>query len=301
MYRYLVNSSTSNVAFNALGKVSLRLKKYAPDCVDLRESAYTPLEAAFYSPASKFLINVDLEKCLGLHAAAFICTSTSPHPFIQTLRAYAAGKCHDYVHSSLFEFYGSFQPRSAAEVVGLSYNSGHSAISHLPAFASALPWEPLTPEENETFLRGICERDYIDNGFTLDAAAGWKGWGPLSHEAGEAEFNRLVRVFKAIGTNGYQRHSALDGDIEGQVLKHDDDYKVFVSRGQHRIAALAAMDQTRAPIRVLPQAVSRSDAAVWPNVVRGYYTVEQAQSVFDRIFDGRQPNEAASAPAKQSA
>lgn len=301
MYHYLVNSSTSNAAFNALGKVSLKLKKYAPDCIDLRKSANTPLEAAFYSPESKFLLDVDLDKCLGLHAASFICSPTSRHPFIQTLRAYNEGKCREYVHSPLFDFYSSFQPRSAAEVVGLSGDIPQSAISNLPAFASALPWEPLSPEENESFMRAICERDYIDNGFSLDAAAGWKGWGPVSHEAGQAEFDRLLRVFKAIGTNGYQRHSALDGDIEGQVLKHAGDYKVLISRGQHRIAALAAINMSKAPIRLLPQVVSRSDVAVWPNVVRGYYTVEQAQSVFDRIFDGRQPGEAASEPAKQSA
>lgn len=301
MYHYLVNSTAPCAAFNALGKVSLRLKKYAPDCIDLRARTHNPLEAVFHSPEGKFLLDVELVRCLGLHSAAFICSPTSHHPFIRTLRAYSEGRCREYEQSALFEFYESFQPQSAADAVGLSRKSAHDAISNRPAFASALPWEHLSPHENEDFLRKICERDYIDNGFTLDAAAGWKGWGPVSNEAGEAEFSRLLRAFKAIATKGYQRHSALDGDIEGQVLKNGDEYRVLISRGQHRIAALAAMDISKAPIRLLPQAVSRSDVAFWPNVVRGYYTIDQARFVFDRIFNGQQPDQAASDIAKQSA
>ncbi len=301
MYRYLVNSSKPHAAFDSLGKISLRLKKYAPDCIDLRARFDHPLVAVHYSPENKFLLDVELDKCLGLHSAAFSCSPASNHPFIRTLRAYAEGKCHDYSQSALFDFYASFQPQSAADVVGLSRESTHAAISNRPAFASALPWEHLSPEENEDFLRAICERDYIENGFKLTAAAGWKGWGPLSTEAGEAEFSRLLRVFKAIGTDGYQRHSALDGDIEGQILQHEDRYRILISRGQHRIAALAATGMSKAPVRFLPQVVSRSDAAFWPNVERGYYTVEQAQSVFDRIFHGHQPYQAASDVAKRIA
>jgi hypothetical protein len=298
MYHYLVNSSAPHAAFNALGRVSLRLKKYAPDCIDLRARSVHPLEAVFYSLDSKFLLDIDLEKCLGLHAAAYPCAADSAHPFIRTLRDHARGNCRSYDHSALSDFYASFQPQSAADVIGLP---GHALLSECTPFASALPWEHLTPAENETFLQAICTRDYIDNGFKLTAAAGWKGWGPISHEAGEAEFSRLLRVFKAIGTTGYQRHPALDGDIEGQIMKHDSDYRIMISRGQHRIAALAAIGMTKAPIRLLPQIISRSDAAFWPNVVRGYYTSEQALAVFDRIFHGRQPDRAAIDDTKQSA
>lgn len=68
------------------------------------------------------------------------------------------------------------------------------------------------------------------------------------------------------------------------------EYRVMISRGQHRIAALAAMGAKTAPVRLLPKIIARSEASLWPNVDRGFYTVEQAMAVFDRIFEGRQPD-----------
>lgn len=272
-----------------LGNLSLRLKKYAPDCVDLRGLTDDPLKAAYLSPEQKFLLDVDLDKCLGLHGAAFSCAATGAHPFVRTLRAYAAGLCKDYAGSDLREFYDRFQPESAAQALGLSGDDMHPELSARSAFASTLPWDFLSPQENENVLKSICNQDYADNGFALTADAGWKAWGPVSDEAGEAEFARLLHVFNSLQASGYHRHSALDGDIEGQLLAHGSDYRVMISRGQHRIAALAAVGAGSAPIRLLPKTISRADVRLWPNVERGFFTVEQALAVFDRVFEGRQP------------
>lgn len=272
-----------------LGGLSLRLRKYAPDCVDLRGLTDDPLKAAYLSPEQKFLLDIDLDKCLGLHAAAFSCSATGSHPFVRTLQAYAAGTCRDYAGSELQAFYQRFQPRSAALAVGLSDDDTHQELSARSPFASTLPWDFLSPEENETVLKAICKQDYVDNGFALTADAGWKAWGPVSNDAGEAEFARLLHIFESLKKSGYHRHSALDGDIEGQVLSDGTAYRVLISRGQHRIAALAAMGATSAPIRLLPKTIARSDVTLWPNVDRGFYSTEQALAVFDRVFQGRQP------------
>jgi hypothetical protein len=289
MYRYLVKSHAPHWAFDLLGKISLRLRKYAPDCVDLRGLAENPLKASYLSPDQKFLFDVDLDQCLGLHSAAFGCSSTSAHPFIRTLQAFVNDGCDSYVNSQLKVFYDSFQPRSAAEAVGLSAGLSHPELVTRSPFASSLPWDFLTPAQNDTFLRAICARDYAENGFALTADAGWKVWGPISDEAGQAEFSRLLHIFNSVTRSGYQRHAALDGDIEGQVMTDGSVCRVLISRGQHRIAALAATGSKTAPVRLLPKMISRSEVAFWPNVDRGFYTMDQALSVFDRMFQGRQP------------
>lgn len=290
MYRYFVNAHTPHRAFQLLGNLSLRLRKYAPDCVDLRGATDCPLKASYLSPEQKFVFDVELDRCLGLHSAAFICSSESNHPFIQTLHAHADGDCDSYATSDLKRFYEAFQPGTAADVVGLSPDDTHPALSAASPFASSLPWDFLTPEENEQVLRATSARDYSDNGFQLSADAGWKVWGPVSDAAGEAEFSRLVSIFNSVRTSGYRRHDALDGDIEGQLMSLGSEYRVMISRGQHRIAALAAMGAKTAPVRLLPKIIARSEASLWPNVDRGFYTVEQAMAVFDRIFQGRQPD-----------
>jgi hypothetical protein len=289
MYRYFVNAHTPHKAFDLLGRLSLRLRKYAPECVDLRGVSDDPLKAAYLSPERKFLCNVELDKCLGLHAAAFRCSLASDHPFIRSLQSYAAGECDHYATSALKGFYHGFQPQSAAEAVGLAADGAHPELSARSPFASSLPWDFLTPDQNEEFLRETCTRDYAENGFTLTADAGWKVWGPVSDEAGQAEFSRLLHIFQSVRRSGYQRHPALDGDIEGQLMADGPEYRVLISRGQHRIAALAAMGAQTAPIRLLPKVISRSEVMFWPNVDRGFYTVDQAQAVFDRMFQGRQP------------
>lgn len=289
MYRYFVNSHAPHKAFDLLGRLSLRLRKYAPDCADLRGVCDDPLRAAYLSPEQKFLCNVTVDKCLGLHAAAFNCSLTGDHPFIRSLQSYAKGECDHYANAPLKDFYQAFQPQSAAEVVGLAVDAAHPDLSARSPFASSLPWDFLTPEQNEQFLRAICARDYAENGFALTADAGWKVWGPVSDDAGQAEFSRLLHIFQSVRRSGYQRHPALDGDIEGQLMADGSKYRVLISRGQHRIAALAAMGAQTAPVRLLPKVISRSEVTFWPNVDRGFYTIDQALAVFDRMFQGQQP------------
>lgn len=289
MYRFLVNAHTPHRVFGMLGKLSVRLQKYATGCDDLRAVTGNPLEAVYLSPERPFLVDVPLEKCLGLHGSAFPCTIDSAHPFIRTLVVHGESGVSSYENSPLEDFYLDWQPRCGADTVGLPPGEAHPELAARSPFAGALPWDHRTPEEHEAFWRAICEMDYRDNGFALEATDGWKVWGPMSPQAGEAELQRLLRIHASMRRSGYQRHAALDGDIEGQILRHGDDYRVLIARGQHRIAALAATGAPTAPLRLFPMTISRSDVESWPNVTRGFYSRAQALSVFDRMFAGRQP------------
>lgn len=288
MYRFFVNSHAPHHVFDVLGKVSVRLQKYAAGCVDLRDATSDPFEARYLSSEKPFVIDVPLESCLGLHSAAFSCSMRGNHPFIRTLTACNASSS-SYEGSPLEEFYRTWKPKCGADAVGLSAQDAHPELALRSPFAGVMPWDNKTPQEHELFWRGICKNDYQDHGFTLDSNDGWKCWGPMSQQAGNAEYQRLLRIYRSVGRSGYLRHPALDGDIEGHILQHEEDFRVLVGRGQHRIAALAAAGEASAPIRLFPVVVSRGDVDKWPNVVRGYYTRNQALQVFDRMFDARQP------------
>lgn len=288
MYRFLVNTHTPPRIFSILGRVSVRLQKYAAGCIDLRDVTTDPLVARYLSSEKPFLIDVPLDRCLGLHSGSFSCSINSNHPFIRTLLSYDASSS-SYNGSPLEEFYQLWKPQCGAEAVGLSMQETHPELALGSPFACAMPWDNKTPKEHEVFWRGICRNDYQDHGFHLDASDGWKCWGPMSQQAGHAEFQRLVHIYQSVSRSGYHRHSALDGDIEGQILQHGEESRVLVGRGQHRIAAMAAAGEASVPIRLFPMTVSRGDVESWPNVVRGYYTSNQALQVFDRMFAGQQP------------
>ncbi|TVQ97059.1 MAG: hypothetical protein EA403_15240 [Spirochaetaceae bacterium] len=56
------------------------------------------------------------------------------------------------------------------------------------------------------------------------------------------------------------------------------------------MAAVAALEHPSIALHIPPVAiVNRADHASWPAVTAGLLTPAQALTVFDRIFEGRQP------------
>lgn len=270
-----------------------RLWRHLPRAVDMRGLAADAWDAVHASPDRPFVIDVPLSDCLGLMPAAFRCDRLGGHPFVETLRGVIDGRVTGYAGSPLEAFYQSWQPASAAEVLGVT---GASALRWLPPLASPLPWDSLTPDAHLRLWSDIAARDYRDSGFDLSPEAGWKGWGPMRQDAGEAEFARLRRAMAAIRRHGYHRHAAYDGDIAAQVLCRGDKLRFALGPGQHRVAALSALGHEDIPLRCDPHFIRREDAPRWPNVRRGLYTQDQAVAVFDRIFAAARPPAVLTAP-----
>lgn len=267
-------------------RIMRHLWRHVPRCRDLRGVARDAWEAVHACPDRPFVIEVAVADCLGLGPTALPCGLTGGHPFIDTLVAVRAGRITGYAGSPLAHYYARWQPATAGEVLGLPRAEAWAALAPL---ACALPWDSLDPASHLRFWTDICQRDYRVNGFALTETAGWKGWGPMTDAAGEAEFLRLERTLASIRQHGYQRHAAHDGDITAQALCDGGDLRFLLGPGQHRIAALVALGARHVPVRIDPHFIRRTDAAHWPNVRRGHYSPDQARQVFDRIFEGRPP------------
>lgn len=268
-------------------RIMRHLWRHVPRCRDLRGIARDAWEAVYECPDSPFVLDVPLKDCLGLGPTALPCDPTGGHPFIDTLVALRAGRIAGYAGSPLEAYYTRWQPATAGAVLGLPHVLPWAS---LPPLACALPWDSLDPATHLRFWTDICQRDYRMNGFALTIQAGWKGWGPLTAAAGEAEFLRLQRALVSIGSRGYRRHGAHDGDITAQALcDARGRLRFLLGPGQHRIAALAALGADHVPVRIDPHFIRREDAPHWPNVRRGHYSPDQALQVFDRIFAGRPP------------
>jgi len=75
------------------------------------------------------------------------------HPFVATLREYAAGERTSYEDSVLKRYYASYQPSHAAEAI-VGFEQVPRAYANWPAHLYRLaPWRSLTAEEMDQHVR----------------------------------------------------------------------------------------------------------------------------------------------------
>lgn len=104
------------------------------------------------------------------------------------------------------------------------------------------------------------------------------------------EIGRLASVLERIRAEGFRLLDGPQGLPRARILSAGETFAAVVFNGQHRIAALAALGATAAPVWPLPDTVRREAVLTWPGVQAGLFTPGQALAVFDRILEGRQPD-----------
>lgn len=259
-----------------------------------------PVASTYAHAAGATVVQVPIERCRGLWFAGFPCTRGGDHPYVRTMTAYAAGAASTYEASPLRSYFERWQPATAAAALGLAHAAFRDMVAfrRAPAAAAMAPWWPATDLPSFVRLFHVStRRDNARAGAPLPASAGSHLFGPVTAEKGALEFERCVRAYESVREHGFERNAErLDGDVRGQALVRDDgSYTVFILSGQHRVAAASASGLRTVPVRfhdgaaVGPRIVHRSDAAHWPAVRAGTFSVVAALAVFDRLFDGVQP------------
>src|SRR5215212_5343880 len=127
MYRRAVRRLIKQIN-KALGTAGLKISSIPLEVLDLRTKTEDPLEGFYFADGQPFLIEIPLEKCIGLHTAAFSCTDRYSNPFLSTLVAYQNGTCRSYTDSPLRRFHNQWQPANAAEALGLDTRSANREL-----------------------------------------------------------------------------------------------------------------------------------------------------------------------------
>ena len=257
--------------------------------LDLRGQGVTPLDALYVAGGRPVILDIPVERCRTFRCIAYSLDRETANPFYHTVRAIAGGATDRYETSPLQRFYSAWQPRSAADLMGLP---DHPILSDLPP-VSVRPWRNQMPEEALASTLKAVARDNAQHGHALSAADGSPAYGPVSQAKGELEFARLTAVTTSISTKGYSRHPGRDGDIGGRLLVRGTDWAVDIQGGQHRAPTLAALGWTHVPIRLdldLPGGVTRrDDVQAWPLVRQGVFSTNDAITLFNRMIEGRPP------------
>lgn len=268
---------------------------------DFRGLVEFPWDALERTNRCPILFDVPLERCRGLGLMAFPCSKDSAHPYIRTLQDYLSGRVTVYSDSALKAYYMNFQPKIGSELLGLSPTENKLLLKPVLWFTE--PWIASPSRGEEKSKIRIMRNESSDHGLSERSGGEWNHFGPVSDDRGEFEFRRLISVMASIKAAGYVRANGSDGDICGEILVRDNDYRIKIIRGQHRICALAASGHTKAPVRIDANkwgVIRREDAEHWPAVRSGAFSPAQAREVFDRVFEGRQPSSYLIPMCKQS-
>jgi len=260
-----------------------------PGIIDLQEVTADPVEAVYRAGSSQtseknswVVIRVPM-RLLRSYLMSFGEESPHPDPFVDTVSYCLSSRSGEaeFEGSPLEEYFKEWQPKNAAELLGISMDKKVNPILlSVPPYGLVYPWDSDSPFDRAHETRP-------ENG-------GWQHCGPVSKEKGAQEFERYAATAHSIEKNGYTRDPRrLDGDIAGLFLFRDGEFRVSVCDGVHRFAVLRALHYRDVPVclRRWPMIVRRADFRSWPNVANGLFDPGLALNIFDRVFDAEQPIE----------
>lgn len=269
-----------------------RASSYRP--IDYSNIDIDPVSAAYRAGGRSFFIRVPLESCVHFGLMAFPCHPDSPSPFIKALREYADGECIQYQGSALERYYKYCQPESAADMLGFKVRE-HERLKRLPPSGAPFFWRSESPEKRASMRPGQLREDNREHGRRFDSAEGDPFFGPVSQRKGELEFQRLVSIYHSIKSHGHIIDYSGLNTLKVMCLLREGKHKfMIVQSGQHRIAALSALDYKEIVVHLVPSEgiggfLRREEAEHWPLVRDSILTQEEAEKSFDQVFDGQQP------------
>lgn len=252
-----------------------------------------PIAAIYQAGGRPVLLKVPLKDCVFFSHLAFPCTPDSPSPQIQTLIEYGKGNIKNWEESPLVDFYNNFQPKNAAEMMGISFEQPHELEIH-PPISAILPWEKHSPIEIGNMLRKINRSEA--NQYKAKNKPNPNDSpisGPVSDAKIELEFIRFIKTFQSLKKRGLVVNPEGIENIEATVLRKNQNNRFYITNGQHRAAALSALSSETITIQLNNSGcggkVDITESKYWPQVVNGRLDVAVAEQIFNRIFEAKQP------------
>lgn len=270
----------TNTVLHKFG-LELSSRHQSPKILDLSGKSCNPVEAYYLSKGNAFLMTIPLNKCFYFDFSG----ENNNNPFVMTLKAYKNGSCTCFLNSPLKNFYDTWQPKNPAH-----YDKDNKEV--------APPWDFGLKRNINLAKARLKRKDFIkiknELGITDKHIYGHICRGPVSEGFGEITFNRLIKIYNSIQKHGYNPYQMGSDHIRASFFVNGEDYRVTISSGKHRIAALQALSYESVPILFgppkFPIIIRRDEVDYWPNVKAGYYTKEKALEVFDRRFKNEHPS-----------
>ena len=249
--------------------------------VDFSGICADPLEARRRAPRLRHLLELRFDRLRDMHP---IVPDWPSNPFVLTAQALLEDEALTFDASPLSSYFSHVVPENAAVIA-----DGTSAqLRTMKAIEADLPWKSFgAPAVTLKAERSI--RQAHENNVMLSFEDGDYAMGPVSRAKGELEFCRTRTVLKSIVDNGYHP-SGVDGQINGHLIEHGQDWAVMIDSGTHRAACLYALKYTSVPVLIRTERnINSADVDKWPPVKERLLSREEALAMFDRILRGDSP------------
>jgi hypothetical protein len=217
-------------------------------------------------PALRGVADVAIADCV--HYCGFRYGRGEYNPYETYLLELAAGADVGKARARLIEFLRYYRPRHFGEALGCALSREYPLWSH--------PWRRALPPP--------AWREQPDD--CPDILTHFSARGIHSYRIDE-EFVWLERAFARLERDGYRPES--HGYVVGVELQVTHGSSAFLLiDGNHRVAALSALGQTRVRLRRSLRAaiVKESEVETWPQVRSRVYTTVDALTVFSAYRHG---------------
>lgn len=104
--------------------------------------------------------------------------------------------------------------------------------------------------------------------------------------SGESHGKQFFELCKSVEQSGFYKTCNLTDPFKVWLLNDDSECRWVTYSGNHRVAAAVSVGATS--VHAESQGViSKSHLNLWPNVANGWFSKEEAEAVFDNLFEGR--------------
>ncbi|MCG5548943.1 hypothetical protein [Halorhodospira halochloris] len=245
---------------------------------DFRSSELTAIKALADTNGSSVCLTVPIKKIRTLHDAAFSLGGHSFDPYALTAEQLLKNKNLSYKECFLYLYFKRVQPTNAAQLLDV-YND---RLIHAPPMSSVVPWRGKIDITGKRLHR----KKRVE-GKEQD---GWNAMGPLTDRQVAFEHHRLRAILHLLTHKGWDDQHIQNFPNAEVLLKNTKE--VFMLRdGNHRLAAASALGYDKVPViidskeRIIDDYVVKNSKSVTHNIL----TVNEAQSILDRVHKGKQP------------
>lgn len=259
-------------------KAGYRVEKIIRERQDKSSSEEHPLALLINKPNNTdILFNIPIDNIRSWGGRK---VSSEYNPFVSVIEEYKKYGKVDYANSSLYRLKGFRTCNTASETLGV--NSTY--FDHLSPELAVFPWEVIDPKNRGNNQINTLKKElaqYLQNSTQSERL--------VEREIrGDAEIQRIIAIFNSVSRSGYNMNRKDFHHIEGELLiAEDNDWKVLIRQGEHRVAALKELGYTDIPILIRKQnIIRRSEARFWFQVLSDNISLENATKIFDNIMKG---------------
>ena len=144
------------------------------------------------------------------------------------------------------------------------------------------PWSPFDISRIEDNVAVVVKEEKLSK---VNEGGGHSPLKDLFHLALN-HYNRLSDLLSQIKEKGYDMSSNPDDPVMGYVLTRENDHRILIFSGQHRVAVMSALNSESIPVRFVNKLIiDQAGVDQWPLIRKGLWNKEDALLYFNHLFE----------------